>query len=76
MQAGNFIPFLELCAIVAGTSFLLIAGVIAMAMFFPPDYEEMLIREHLLNPSLVTIALLAGGAYCGFLVLYIWFLTR
>ncbi|WP_325411431.1 hypothetical protein [Methanoregula sp.] len=63
-----------MCAIVAGISFLLVVGAIGFMATFPPGYQEMLFKENLLNPSLLTIALLAGGAYCGSLILFIWYL--
>jgi|GEM_PF-4193421 len=73
MHAGNLVPFLERCAIVAGIAFLLILGATGFAATLPPGYGEMLFQENILNTSVLTITVLATGAYCSFLLLFMWY---
>jgi hypothetical protein len=71
MHAGYLIPFLEMCAVVAGIAFLLILGAVGFGATLPSGYLETLVRANLLNTSIITIALLATGAYCGSLILFV-----
>ena len=73
MQTGYLVPFLEMCAVVAGIALFLILGAAGFAATLPPGYLQMLVSENILNTSLITIALLAAGAYCGSLILFIWY---
>ena len=73
MHAGNLVPFLERCAIVAGIAFLLILVATGFASTLPPGYGEMLFQENILNTSVLTITVLAAGAYCSFLLLFMWY---
>ena len=71
MAAGYLIPFLERCAIVAGIAFLVILIAAGIAITLTSGYLDTLIRQNMINPPLITIALLAAGAFCGSILLFI-----
>ena len=76
MHAGYLVPFLEMCAVVAGIALLLVLGASGFAATLPSGYLDTLVRENILNTSVLTVALLAAGAYCGSLILFIWWYLR
>jgi hypothetical protein len=74
MHNGYLVPFLEMCAIVAGIAILIILAAAGFAATLPSGYVGALVRQNILNSSIVSIAWLAIGAFCGSIILYLWFL--
>jgi hypothetical protein len=74
MHARYLVPFLEMCAIVAGTAGLIILAAAGFSATLPAGYVEALVRQNILNSSLFSIAWLAIGAFCGSIILYLWLL--
>ena len=74
MHARYLGPFLEMCAIVAGTAGLIILAAAGFSATLPAGYVDALVRQNILNSSLVSIAWIAIGAFCGSIILYLWLL--
>jgi hypothetical protein len=74
MHDGYLVSFLEMCAIVAGVAILIILAAAGFAATLPSGYVDALVRQNILNASLFSIAWLAIGAFCGSILLYLWFL--
>ena len=74
MHNGYLVPFLEMCAIVVGIAGLIILASAGFSATLPSGYVEALVRQNILNSSLVSIAWLAVGAFCGSIILYLWLL--
>jgi len=74
MHARYLVPFVEMCAIVVGIVILIILAAAGFAATLPAGYLDALVRQNILNSSLVLIAWLAIGAFCGSIILYLWFL--
>lgn len=73
MTAGYLIPFLEKCTIVAGIAFLVILTAAGIATTLTSGYLDTLVRQNMINTPLITIALLATGAFCGSILRFIWY---
>ncbi|MFA5236567.1 MAG: hypothetical protein WC362_01770 [Methanoregula sp.] len=73
MAGGYLVQFLERCAIVAMIAFLVIMGASGIATTLTSGYLDMLVRQNMINTPLIMIALLATGAFCGSILLFVWY---
>ena len=74
MHARYPVPFLEMCAIGAGIAGLIILAAAGFLATLPVGHMDALVRQNIRNSSLFSIAWLAIGAFCGSIILYLWFL--
>jgi hypothetical protein len=56
VHARYLVPFLEMCAIVAGIAGLILLAAAGFSATLPTGYVEALVRQNILNSSLFSIA--------------------